>query len=194
MAVCAAWLLVAGQAPAAAPLPPPAGPERPLRIDTQRSHLGFEVRTRFGGQIAGVFPEYEGTIHVLPDGRHQVRLRIATGAAAIPGRSRYTAWLRGDHFFDAASHPWMEFVSGPYVAGSLSAGLVLDGHLTLRGVTREEQLQLAPAACQRPGLDCAVWVSGEIQRSRYGMDDWRLVLSDSVLLRMQVWLRDNPSP
>lgn len=61
-------------------------------------------------------------------------------------------------------------------------------------MTRDEQLQVAPAACPRPGLDCAVWVSGDIRRSRYGMDDWRLVVDDRVLLRMQVWLRDNPHP
>lgn len=192
---CGMFLLLHGYLAAAIASPVPvAEPARAQQIDTQRSHLGFEVRTRLGGQVAGVFPAFDGAIHTLPDGRHQVRLRVATLAAEIPGRARYTAWLRGDHFFDALRHPWMEFVSDPYVAQGLADGLLLEGRLTLRGVTRDEQLQVAPAACPRPGLDCAVWVSGDIQRSRYGMDDWRLVLGDHVLLRMQVWIRDNPSP
>ncbi|MBB6065434.1 polyisoprenoid-binding protein YceI [Pseudoxanthomonas broegbernensis] len=169
-------------------------PAPPLRIDTEHSHLGFEVRTRLGQHLEGVFPVYDGTVEALPDGRHQVRLRIATAAAEIPGRARYTAWMRGDSFFDSVRHPWMEFVSDPYVAAGLADGAALNGRLTLRGVTQDEALQVAPSACPRPGLDCAVWVSGDIQRSRYGMDDWRLVLSDRVLLRMQVRLKENPPP
>lgn len=127
---CGVFLLFFGQAMAVSA---PLSGAQPLSIDLERSHLEFEVRTRLGGQVAGTFPVYDGSIQVLPDGRHQVRLRIATAAAEIPGRARYTRWMRGDNFFDALRHPWMEFVSAPYTADGLTDGLLLDGHLTLRG-------------------------------------------------------------
>ena len=70
----------------------------------------------------------------------------------------------------------------------------LADHVDLR-VTGEatngaEALELEPAACPRPGLDCPVEVRGDIERSRYGMDDWRVVLSDRVRFLMQVWLKE----
>ncbi|MBW8776059.1 MAG: polyisoprenoid-binding protein, partial [Stenotrophomonas sp.] len=60
-------LLALGPAWAAAPPPtplPPVSAEAPrvLRLDTERSRIGFEVRTRFGQRIEGVFPHFEGRI------------------------------------------------------------------------------------------------------------------------------------
>ena len=87
---------VLGQALSALAQAPQPRPGAPLLIDTQRSQLEFEVRTRIGQRLQGVFPVYEGLCEVLPDGRHQVRLRLSTAAAEIPDKPRYTAWMRGD--------------------------------------------------------------------------------------------------
>ena len=186
--------LLLGQALSALAQAPQPRPGAPLLIDTQRSQLGFEVRTRIGQRLQGVFPVYEGICEVLPDGRHQVRLRLSTAAAEIPDKPRYTAWMRGDSFFDVLRHPWMELVSEPYQAETLADGGELVGRLTLRGNSRAESLRIGPAECARPGLDCPIAVNGDIARSRYGMDDWQIAVGDRVLLRMQVWLKDNPAP
>ena len=190
------WLGAAllGQAWLAAAQAPEPRPGAPLLIDPHRSTIAFEVRTRVGQRLDGLFPVYEGICEVLPDGRQQVRLRLSTAAAEIPGKPRYTGWMRGDSFFDALRHPWMEFVSDPYAGSDLADGGELRGRLTLRGATRAESLRVAPAACARPGLDCPVEVSGDIDRSRYGMDAWQIALADKVRLRMQVWLKDNATP
>lgn len=192
------WLLAlallpatAGAAGLAPPPPAQAGPAVTLyELDRQQSRLEFEVRTRLGHRLRGQFPRYEGLVDRLPDGQHRVRLRISTAAAEIPGKPRYTGWMRGDSFFDTLRHPWMEFVSDPYPPDALADGGQLHGRLTLRGATRPESLDVAPAACARPGLDCAVQVRGDIVRSRYGMDDWQVVLSERVRFSMQVWLRE----
>lgn len=192
------WLLALALLPAAWSIAGPAAPVRaglPLehavrlyRLDPERSLLEFEVRTRLGQRLRGQFPRYEGLVERLPDGRHQVRLRISTAAAEIPGKPRYTGWMRGDSFFDTVRHPWMEFVSDPYLPDTLAHGGQLHGRLTLRGATRPERLDVAPAQCARPGLDCAMEVHGDIQRGRYGMDDWQVMLSERVRFTMQVWL------
>ena len=91
-------LLVSGAAWAAAPPPTPLPPvvaeaHRVLRLDTQRSQIGFEVRTRFGQRIEGLFPHFEGRIEVLSDGRHQVHLKMFTRSVEIPGKARYRVVL-----------------------------------------------------------------------------------------------------
>ncbi|MFO7338361.1 MAG: YceI family protein [Lysobacteraceae bacterium] len=184
------WFLLAALLAPPGSAAPVSASQPPLRVDPARSHLGFEVRTRVGHRLGGEFPRYEGLVERLADGRHRVRLRVATAEAVIPGRPRYTAWMRGEHFFDTLRYPWMEFVSEPYDPAVLAAGGPLRGHLTLRAHTHAEVLEVAPAACARPGRDCPVSVRGDIDRGRYGMADWRMVLSDRVRFVMQVWLRE----
>lgn len=158
-------------------------------FDPAHSALGFEVRTRFGQQLDGEFPRYEGQVEHLPDGRRQVTIRVATGEARIPGRPRYTGWMRGASFFDAERHPWMEFVSEPYPVELLREGGTLEGVLTLRGASHRERLQVAPAACDQPGRDCDILVRGGIERSHYGMREWQVALADEVRLSVRVRLR-----
>ncbi len=151
-------------------------------LNTAQSWLGFEVFTRFGQRVAGEFPHFEGMIETLPDGHHQVRLRVAMAEAVIPERPRYTAWMRGASFFDAGRHPWMEFVSDPYAPELLRTGGPLRGELALRGVTRPQRLDVLPSACARPGLDCGIQVSGSIDRSDFDMRQWQVALADKVWL------------
>lgn|SRR5690606_10702287 len=172
------------------PAPPVQQAVTLYELDQAHTRLEFEVRTRLGQRLRGEFPRYEGLVDLLPDGRQRVRLRVSTAAAEIPGKPRYTGWMRGDSFFDTLRHPWMEFVSDPFPPHALAQGGKLHGHLTLRGATRAESLDVEPAACERPGLDCAVQVHGDIARARYGMDDWQVVLSERVRFTMEVWLRE----
>lgn len=162
-------------------------------LDTTRSDLGFVVRTRFGQHLSGDFPRYEGQVEQLPDGRRRVYLRVATSEARIPGRPRYTNWMRSASFFDTERHPWMEFVSDPYPPELLRHGGPLDGTLTLRGVSQREQLHVSPSTCDQPGHDCDVLVRGGIDRSRYGMRDWQVALADEVQLTVRVRLL-GPAP
>ena len=163
-----------------------AAPARPadaqVAIDHAQSWLGFEVYTRFGQRVAGEFPRFRGEVEALPDGRHRVRLRVATTEAVIPDRPRYTAWMRGASFFDSGRHPSMEFVSDPFPAGLLRAGGPLRGQLTLRGVTRPQRLDVLPAGCDRPGQDCGIRVNGSIDRSDFDMRQWQVALADRVWL------------
>ena len=186
--LCAALVLAATPGRAQAPASASTAAETAVAFDTANSWLGFEVRTRFGQRMAGEFPRYEGVVEHLPDGLHRVRLRIATSEAVIPDRPRYTAWMRSQSFFDAIRHPWMEFVSEPYAPELLRDGGQLRGRLDLRGVTREERLEVARATCTRPGLDCDIRVAGSIERADYGMREWQFALADEVRLEVRVRL------
>ena len=173
----------------AAMLAPPGRADARALIDPAQSWLGFEVYTRFGQRVAGEFPRFQGEVEALPDGRHRVHLRVATTEAVIPDRPRYTTWMRGASFFDTGRHPWMEFVSDPFPAELLRAGGPLRGHLTLRGVTRPQRLDVLPAACARSGQECGIQVNGSIDRSDFDMRQWQLALADRVWLLASLQLR-----
>lgn len=167
-------------------------PSAAQQFDPVHTRFGFEVRTRFGRQLTGTFPRYQGEVIRLPDGRRQVRLALATAAVELADSPRYTALARGEGFFDAARHPWVEFVSEPHTDTLLQNGGELRGRLSIHGVTRYEVFVLQPSECARPGLDCDVVAHGSVSREYYGLDSWRLALRDQVRFSLRVRLREEP--
>lgn len=174
-------------APQARPGAAPAG------FDTVHTRFAFELRTRWGQRVDGVFPRHQGALHTLPDGRMQVRIVLSTAAVEVEGSERYTEVARGDRFFDSARFPSIEFVSEPHLAELAHDGGRLRGRLTMHGVSRMETFTLSPATCSRPGHDCDVVATGVVSRGDYGLDGWRLVITDAVRFRMRVRLQDDPT-
>lgn len=158
-------------------------------FDPAHTRFGFELRTRWGQRVEGQFPRYEGEVSVLADGRHQVRIALATGAVEVAGSQRYTEIARGRRFFDSTRYPQIEFLSEPHSGELVSTGGRLRGRLTLHGVSRMETFVLAPAVCARPGLDCDVVAYGSVSRDDYRLDGWRLALADRVRFTLRVRLR-----
>lgn len=162
----------------------PGPPERTL--DTARSKIGFSLRTRWGQQLEGRFPEWSGTIVTLPGGDHQVRLVLVTGGVEIEESRSYTRITRGPGFFDVERHPEARFVSDPYPVALLRDGGEMTGVLSIRGVRQRESFRIAPAGCARPAVDCDVTGEGDIRRSRYAMDRWGYALSDQVRFTLRI--------
>ncbi|KAB7769855.1 YceI family protein [Xanthomonas maliensis] len=165
-----------------------------IPFDPAQSRFGFEIRTRFGQKIEGLFPRFEGDLLELPDGRHQVRLRMFTSQVEIPGKARYTAWMRGEDFFDVQRYPVVEFDSVPFDPDLSKQGGDLLGKLTIRGITHEETLHVIPAECPRPGYDCDVISRGTVLRGRYGMDAWQVALGDRVTFVLRARLQEARRP
>lgn len=162
------------------------------RLDPAHSRFGFELRTRWGQLIEGNFPRYEGTFTTLPDGRRQVRIRLATQNVEVSGSTRYARFARGPDFLDAARHPWVEFVSEPYVGELVHAGGPLRGTLSLHGVSRAETFTLKPSTCPRPAHDCDVVATGRVSRADYGLQTWRWAVQDEVRFTLRVRWKEAP--
>lgn len=157
-------------------------------FDHARSRIGFELQTRWGQRLQGAFPRYDGAVQVLPDGRHRVQVALQAASVEIVGHPAYTRFSRGDGFFAATRYPWVRFESDPYPVSLLRTGGDLQGVLDMRGVRRRETFHVAPAQCARPAHDCAVEVSGTVQRSDYAMATWGIVLRDQVRFELYVRL------
>ncbi len=161
-----------------------------IGFDAIHTRFGFELQTRWGQRVHGRFPDHDGALLKLPDGRNQVHIRLQTGSVEVEGSERYAQIARGERFFDAAQYPLIEFVSEPHLPALAHDGGRLRGKLTMHGVSRMETFIVDPAVCARPGVDCDVVASGSVDRSDYGLDGWRLVLTDTVRFNMRVRLRD----
>ncbi|UNK42714.1 YceI family protein [Luteimonas sp. S4-F44] len=181
------WLLSAGLWLAAVAVAPAMANEtRALVLDTARSDIGFQLRTRWGQQLEGRFDAWRGEIVVLPDGRHQVRLTLPTGGVEIVGSRSYTRITRGAGFFDVERHPEVRFVSDPYPPTLAREGGAMTGVLSIRGIAQRETFRIAPAECARPAVDCDVVGEGDVRRSRYAMDRWGYALSDQVRFTLRI--------
>jgi len=163
---------------------------RALALDPAHTAFGFELRTRWGQRVQGQFPAYDGLVLILPDGRRQVRIRLAADAVDVAGSERYTELARSDAFFNAARYPHIEFVSRLHDEALSREGGLLEGELRLHGVTRTETFVVAPAACERVGEDCDAVAAGSVARSDYDIAGMRLVLADRVRFTMQMRLLD----
>ncbi len=163
-------------------------------FDPVHTRLGFELRTRWGQVLDGVFRHYEGDVAHLPDGRRQVRLRMYTRDVEILGHPRYSDWARSEKFFDADRYPVVTFVSQPYDERLLHEGGTLEGELSIKGISRPRGLEVAPSECARPAKDCDVVATGAVRRSDYGMDDWMLAVSDRVVFVLRARVRDGAQP
>ncbi|MFT4198977.1 MAG: YceI family protein [Pseudoxanthomonas sp.] len=183
-AACLALLLCAWTAAARAD----GGEGRYLPLDPARSVLGFELTTRFGQKLEGRFVRFDGGVRVLEDGRHQVTLRMFADSVEITGHPHYSQWARGRAFFDAGRWPQLTFVSQPYDPAMLREGGEVTGDLTIRGIRHPYALQVRPAPCARPAIDCAVVSTGAIQRSEFGMDNWQLAVDDQVVFTISARL------
>lgn len=183
----AVWCAGLAVACAAAFVPAPAVAQA---LDPARSRIEFELKTRLGQTIVGHFPRYDGEVVTLPDGRREVRIRLASASVEVEGSGRYTRFARGERFLDAERHPWVEFRSDPYVGELVRSGGPLHGTLTMHGVSRRETFVLAPSDCARPARDCDVLAQGHVLRTDYGVESWRWALTDDVNFRLRVRLKD----
>ncbi|MCC3254136.1 YceI family protein [Xanthomonas campestris] len=163
-------------------------------IDPVQSRFGFEIRTRFGMKIEGLFPRFRGELTDSADGRQQVRFRLDAAQVEIPGKDRYTAWMRGEDFFNVAQYPVVEFESFPYSAEVVKRGGEITGNLAIRGITHVETLHVVPAECARPGYDCDVISRGTVLRGRYGMNAWQMALGDRVTFILRGRLQEVRRP
>lgn len=173
---------------------PLAATESGKAFDPAASRFGFELRTRWGRKLEGIFPRFEGQVTHLADGRQQVQLRMFTQDVEIDGNRRYTEWTRGEQFFEADRYPVVSFVSEPYDPALLMSGGPLAGELSIRGITRPKTLSVEPSACERPALDCDVVASGAVRRSDYDMDRWMLAVSDRVVFVLRARLHADAPP
>lgn len=175
-------LAAAGRVAAAAAADPPVPPA--LQLDSGNTEVEFEIAALWILRRHGRFTEVEGRIDSDPHaGTAVITVRIRVDSVRMKDPDHVRLLLSAE-FFDAARHPWIEFRSEPFaIDGKPQASL--PGRLSLRGVTRKVRFDIDRGHCDlRAGSACEVIVDGSLQRSRFGMTEYRRTLADKVHLKI----------
>lgn len=163
-------------------------------IDVSHSEVGFSVRHLMVSKVRGRFTKFDGEIVLAEDplaSSANVTIDLASIDTSDEGRD---AHLRGTDFFDVESHPTMTYRStGVRPEGD---GYVVDGELTLHGVTRPVPLKVEVNGFQplTPFGDTRVGFSatGELDRKDFGiefnipLEGGGVVVGEKVKLALEV--------
>jgi polyisoprenoid-binding protein YceI len=149
------------------------------RIDPSHSYAGFEVKHLGISTFRGRFTDVEGVVRTEAG---QVRAidGVVRLASVLTTDERLDGHLRSPDFFDVENHPEGRFLSTRIVSDG--DALVVDGDLTLRGVTRPVRLEATlegwgvdPAAGERISLQAR----GSIDRTEFGIS-WNSTLANGL--------------
>ncbi len=162
-------------------------------IDPLHSEVGFSVRHMMVSKVRGKFSKFSGEL-VTAENPLTSSVTAEIDLSSIDtGAEQRDGHLRSPDFFDTENHPVMTYRStGIRAKGD---GYVLDGDLTLKGVTKNVPLALElngfgpdPYGGTRAGFTA----TGEINRQDFGvtwnaaMEHGGVVVSDKVTLHLEV--------
>jgi polyisoprenoid-binding protein YceI len=108
-------------------------------IDPVHSSIGFSVRHLMVSKVRGTFDKFSGAITVADDGAPSVTAEIAVDSVSTNNEQR-DAHIKSADFFDVGEHPTATFTSNR--VRDNGDRYVLDGDLTLKGVTKPVSLDL----------------------------------------------------
>jgi polyisoprenoid-binding protein YceI len=161
-------------------------------IDPDHTEVGFVVRHLVVTKVRGRFTEVKGTI-VTAANPLDSAIDITVGLDSITTHNQTRDdHLRSADFFEVATYPEMTYqATGVRAEGS---GFVLDGSLTLKGVTR-----LVPLTFELNGFSADPWggtragfsATGQINRKDFnvnfeGVQNGLAVVGDRVELHIEV--------
>jgi polyisoprenoid-binding protein YceI len=162
-------------------------------IDPTHSEIGFTVRHMMVSKVRGKFATFSGEI-VTGENPYESSVTAEIALDSIDtGNADRDNHLRSADFFEVEQHKTMTYRStGLRAAGD---GYVLDGELTLKGVTKPVSLELelggfGPDAFG--GTRAGFTATGEIKRSDFGVDfnavleTGGVVVSDKVTLLLEI--------
>jgi polyisoprenoid-binding protein YceI len=109
-------------------------------VDPVHSEVSFLVRHMMVSKVRGRFDKFEGTI-VTGDDPLQSSVTAEVDLASInTGQEQRDAHIRSADFFEVEKYPTMTLTSTALKAGE--EGYILEGDLTLKGVTRSVAFNL----------------------------------------------------
>ncbi len=139
-------------------------------IDPVHSEVSFTVRHMMVSKVRGRFDKFEGTIVTAPDPLQSSVTATIDLSSVNTGSEDRDNHIRSSDFLHVEQHPIMTFQStGVRQDGD---GFLLDGDLSLRGVTRPVTLKLevngfGPDAYG--GTRAGFSATGEINRNDFGV-------------------------
>jgi len=165
------------------------------KIDPAHSEIEFKVKHLMITNVTGHFAEYDATLESGAEDFSDAKISFEANVNSVSTKNaQRDEHLKGEDFFDAANHPKLSFTSTG-VTKKDEENFVLNGDLTIRGVTKPVQLNVDyngitvdPWGQTKAGFE----LTGKINRKDFGLS-WSatteaggLVVSDEVRLILGV--------
>ena len=162
-------------------------------LDPVHSDVSFSVRHLMVSKVRGRFTVLEGEIVTAENPLASSVTATIDLNSIVTGAEGRDAHLRSVDFFDVANHPTMTYRStGLRTSGD---GFVLDGTLTLHGVTKTVPLKLEVNGFQANtpmGTRVGFSATGDISRSDFGiefnmpLEGGGVVVGDKVSINLEI--------
>ncbi|MGV9210487.1 YceI family protein [Micromonospora sp. RB23] len=153
-------------------------------LDTAHKRVGFVARHMMVSKVRGEFNEATATITVAEDPMQSSVVATIQAASIDTTQADRDAHLRSPEFLDAEKYPTLEFRSTG-VKSRKGNEFVLDGELTIKGVTRPVELEVEFEGVGRSpfgGQDVFGFsASTEIDREEFGLT-WNVALETGGVL------------
>ena len=164
-------------------------------IDPAHTEVGFIARHLIGTKVRGRFTEVSGTFTVGKNVEDSTVEAVVQTASIHTNQGQRDDHLRTNDFLDVPNYPTLTFRSTglKHVAGS---EWILSGDLTIRGVTKNVDLDLEflgeGASMQEGKTVVAFSARGEIDRRDFGVSfnhsllDGSVVVGNKVVIELEV--------
>ncbi len=167
-------------------------------VDQAHSEIEFKVRHLMIASVKGRFKVFDASIYTKGKdfSTAQVDLWIDT-ASISTGDAKRDEHLKGADFLDTVNYPQISFVSNTVEISGADGRHELWGDLTIKGITKNIQLQLQfggiqndPWGNQKAGFN----VTGKILRSDWGIiwntaiDTGGMLLGEEVTISCEIEL------
>lgn len=163
------------------------------KLDPVHTYIGFTVKHMMVARVRGRFTEFEGAIVTAHDPLASTATVTIQAASIDTNQEFRDNHIRSADFFDADNHPAITFALQGLRPGD--EGFLIDGELTMRGVTKPITLSAEPPAIGpngQGGTKAGFSMSGEIDRNEWGVSyngpipGGGSVISDKVQLVLDV--------
>ncbi|MEU7925962.1 YceI family protein [Micromonospora sp. NPDC049801] len=152
-------------------------------LDAAHKRVGFVARHMMVSKVRGEFNEATATITVSEDPLQSSVVATIQAASIDTTQDDRDAHLRSPEFLDAEQYPTLEFRSTG-VKSRKGNEFVLDGELTVKGVTRPVELEVEFEGVGRSPFGQDIFgfsASTEIDREEFGLT-WNVALETGGVL------------
>lgn len=111
-------------------------------FDKAHSHVGFKIK-HILGMVPGEFKDYDGSFNFDPAKPEASKVKVTIQAASIDTDNEMRDKdLQSEKYFNVAKYPTLTFVSTKVKKGDGDDKYIVDGKLTLHGVTKPVTLDV----------------------------------------------------
>lgn len=157
-------------------------------LDPTHSEISFKVKHLMITNVKGNFTDFKVEAETESDDFSKARITFSANAASVStGNEQRDGHLKSGDFFDVEKFPEITFVATSYTKGSDED--VLEGNLTIKGVTNKVKLEVEYGGVQQDpwgNTKAGFTLNGKINRKDFGLN-WNATLeSGGVLVSEEV--------